>query len=71
MENQLNITVVRHPGYPKIFVDQYEVVVKLSIPKIKEGESLKDAIIAEIEDMWNILYDVPTVCEDINLKEDK
>lgn len=53
MDNQLNITVVRDPGYPKIFTDQYEVVIKLSITKL--NGNLKDAVISEIEDMWEIL----------------
>lgn len=68
MENQLNITVVRHPGYPQIYTDQYEVVIKLSIPKL--NGNLKDAVISEIEDMWEDLFVVPVMNDDINLKEE-
>lgn len=68
MKNKLNITVVRYPGYPQIFKDQYEVVIELSIPKL--NGNLKDAVMSEIEDMWENLFVDPVMNDDINLKEE-
>ena len=69
MANQLKITFIRDPYYP-IFDDGYDVDIKLSIKR--DNRHLKDAIISEINAIWDDLF-VPEMLpsDDINLKEDK